>query len=194
MSYICENNRAGPGYPSPIDYKYCVAIAVDIMADIQLIGKDGARELHEFAHPIWREVFGPMITGGPDEAEYIFDSWQSAESIEKAMDGGFLYGYLLDGGRRAGYFALRLEGEKLFLSKCYLVGDERGKGLGSELIRWMLDYGKMHGCTSAYLHVNTRNTKAIEAYERNGFVKVYHEIEDQGDGFATNDFVMSRRI
>ena len=52
----------------------------------------------------------------------------------------------------------------------------------------------MHGCTSAYLHVNTRNTKAIEAYERNGFVKVYHEIEDQGDGFATNDFVMSRRI
>lgn len=164
------------------------------MAEIRMIGRDGARELHEFAHPIWTEVFGPMVAGGPAEAEYIFESWQSEDSIRKAMDDGYLYGYLMDGGRRAGYFAMRVEGERLLISKCYLVKEERGRGLGSEMIRVMLEYGREHGCTSAYLYVHVRNARAIKAYERNGFSSMYREIRDRGDGFATDDFVMSRVI
>lgn len=164
------------------------------MAEIEIIGKDKAEELHEFAHPIWTEVFGPMIAGGEDETERIFESWQSADSIRRAMDDGFVYGYLIDGGRKAGYLAARVEREKLFISKCYLVKDERGKGLGSEMIGKMLEYGKEHGCTSAYLHVNTRNLRAIDAYERNGFRKQYREIAYLGDGFSTDDYIMSREI
>lgn len=164
------------------------------MAEIAIIGKDGAEELHEFAHPIWTEVFGPMIAGGPEETERIFESWQSAESIRRAMDDGFVYGYLIDGDRKAGYLAVRIEGEKLFISKCYLVKEERGKGLGSEMLGKMLEYGREHGCSSAYLHVNTRNLRAIAAYERNGFRKQYREIAYLGDGFSTDDYIMSREI
>ncbi len=164
------------------------------MADIQLIDRGGAGGLHAFARPIWAEVFGPMLPGGPAEAEYFFESWQSEDGIKKAMDDGFLYWYMTDGGRRVGYFAARAEGERLFISKCYLAKGERGRGLGSEMIRAMLEYGRGQGCTSAYLHVNVRNADAIRAYERNGFVRIYREIRDRGNGFATDDFVMSREI
>ena len=164
------------------------------MAEFRFIGKEGAQKLHDFVHPIWSEVFGPMVTGGPAEAEYIFSRWLSAENIVKDMDSGMSYAYFAEGDRKLGFLAFRIEGERFFISKCYLSKNERGKGLGSEMLRMMLEYGKEHGCTSAYLHVNTNNAAAIKAYLRNGFSVDYHEIGDQGNGFATNDYVMSRSL
>lgn len=165
------------------------------MISLEFVGEEEAKDISEFAHPIWREVFAPMLVGGEEEEEFIFDSWQSPEGVLRDMRSGIRYGYVTDGGRKVGYFGLRPEEDgSLFLSKVYLVPEERGKGHGSELLQAMLAWGREHGCRRAYLHVNVRNEKAIRAYERNGFSAELHEITYQGDGFSTNDFVMSREV
>ena len=164
------------------------------MAEFRFIGREEAQEMHDFSYPICMESIGPMMTGGPSTAEYIFGMWSSAESIRRDMDAGTAYAYLMDGGRKAGFLAFRIEGEKLHVCKCYLSKGERGKGLGSEMLRMMLEYGKEHGCTSAYLHVDSHNVPAMGMYAKNGFSVDYREIEDQGNGFSTNNCVMSRRL
>lgn len=158
------------------------------------IGWNRVDELREFAEPVWREVFSPMLIGGEEEAMYLFNTWQSKDAVLKDMEDSFLYGFAFDGGKKIGYFCLRIEGESMFISKCYLHRDARHKGFGSALQQFMIQYGREHGCSRAYLHVNVRNVDAIRSYKRNGFQITLHEVTDRGCGNATNDYVMEREI
>lgn len=158
------------------------------------IGPSEAEGLSAFAHPIWREALGPMLPGGIDEAERMFADWQSPDAIRRDIAGGFVYGYVVDGGALAGYYAYRAEGEGLRISNCCLAPAYRGRGLCSFMLREMLARGREAGCRRAHLHVNVRNAPAIRACERNGFSVELHQIVYRGEGFSTNDYVMSREI
>lgn len=49
--------------------------------------------------------------------------------------------------------------------------DHRGQGIGSRLLRAGLDTLKARGMSSARLHVETGNVRAIALYERFGFTR-----------------------
>lgn len=153
-----------------------------------------APALADFARPIWQEVFAPILPGGAAEAAFLDGKWQSAAAIAQDQADGIRYGYVLIDGRQAGYFAARLEGVSLFLSKIYLTAEYRGRGLGSELIQELLAYGRKNGMRRAYLHVNVNNARAVAAYERNGFRTIAHEVTPVGEGYEADDFIMARAI
>jgi ribosomal protein S18 acetylase RimI-like enzyme len=44
------------------------------------------------------------------------------------------------------------------------------------------------------LSVNKRNTKAITAYQRNGFVIADSVVTDIGDGFVMDDYIMTKDL
>lgn len=45
----------------------------------------------------------------------------------------------------------------------------RGKGIGTELLNYVKDFGKENNCTDLYLTVNEENKDAINLYEKFGF-------------------------
>ncbi len=46
---------------------------------------------------------------------------------------------------------------------------ERGRGLGTAILRSLLEWGAERGATTAYLQVVTANPDAMDLYERRGF-------------------------
>ncbi|MBE9046846.1 GNAT family N-acetyltransferase [Pleurocapsales cyanobacterium LEGE 10410] len=49
----------------------------------------------------------------------------------------------------------------------------RGKGYARQLVSALLDWGKHHGATKAYVQVETNNQSAINLYNKLGFTEVY---------------------
>lgn len=47
--------------------------------------------------------------------------------------------------------------------------ENRGKGIGTELLKYVKKFGKENNCTDLYLTVNKENENAIKAYEKFGF-------------------------
>lgn len=45
----------------------------------------------------------------------------------------------------------------------------RGKGIGTELLKYVKNYGRENDCTDIYLTVNEENENAIKVYEKFGF-------------------------
>ena len=45
----------------------------------------------------------------------------------------------------------------------------RGKGIGTQLLKYVKQYGKEYDCTDIYLTVNEENESAIKMYEEFGF-------------------------
>lgn len=53
-----------------------------------------------------------------------------------------------------------------------VLRDYWGKGVGSELMKRLIDFSKSSGIKSIYLDVCSDNTRAISLYERFGFVAI----------------------
>ena len=45
----------------------------------------------------------------------------------------------------------------------------RGKGIGTELLKYVRKFGKENNCTDLYLTVNKENKNALKVYEEFGF-------------------------
>jgi ribosomal protein S18 acetylase RimI-like enzyme len=78
------------------------------------------------------------------------------------------------------------------LHKLYLHPDLQGRGLGSRLLQHCEREASGQGARKLILAVNKHNTKAIAAYERNGFVVVKSVVKDIGGGFVMDDFIMAK--
>lgn len=155
-------------------------------------GPESAAELSEYLYPIWHEVFDQLMPW--EEAEYIFRAWTEPEAIVEAMSKGYRFGYVYSDGSRIGLFSYRLQDDgRFYINKLYLEKEYRGKGLGSEAIRKMMDQARSSGCTEVYLNVYYRNDKAIEAYKRAGMTG-YRYKESIGNGYYRDDYVMSVKL
>jgi len=155
-------------------------------------GPEDAAEMSEYLYPIWHEVFDRLMPW--DEAEYIFRAWTTPETIVKAMSEGYVFGYLFSDGSRIGLYSYRLlDDGRFYINKLYLEKDYRGRGLGSEAIREMMDMARANGCSEVFLNVYYRNERAIEAYKRAGMTG-YRYRESIGNGYFRDDYVMSVKL
>jgi len=147
-----------------------------------------ADEIARMANEIWHEYFPSII--GLKQTEYMIMKFQTARSIRQQMDEGFQYGFIFDGDRKAGYFAIRPEEDALFMGRLYIHSGFRGKGLGSQALQEMLRIGRDLGLKRMYLRVNVRNEGAIATYEKNGFTIAERDsIVDIGEGYVMHDHI-----
>jgi RimJ/RimL family protein N-acetyltransferase len=155
-------------------------------------GPEDAPELSEYLHPIWHEVFDPLMPW--DEAEYIFRAWTTPDAIVRAMSEGYEFGYVMHEGQSLGLYSYRIQEDgRFYINKLYLEKGSRGKGLGSAAIAKMFDIARSNGCHEAYLNVYYRNETAIKAYERAGMTG-YRYKESIGGGYYRDDYIMSVRL
>ncbi len=156
-------------------------------------GPEDAEELSAYLHPIWHEVFDPLMPY--EEAEYIFQTWTNPDAIREAMSEGYEFGYVYEGSDRLGLYSYRIQDDgRFYVNKLYYEPRFRGKGLGHEALLKMLSIARENGCSEAYLNVYYRNEKAFRAYIRAGFTDYYRYSGDIGGGHTREDYVMSMRL
>ena len=156
--------------------------AVQVREPIQL------EAVAELAEQIWKQHYTPII--GPEQVGYMLQKYQSAEAIKDQIGKGIRYYLLKTEHTTAGYLAFSLEETHLFLSKIYLKQEFRGMGYGSSAMDFVKKCAIRENYQEIRLTVNKNNTRTIQAYEGMGFRNVKAVVQDIGQGFVMDDYLM----
>lgn len=149
----------------------------------------------ELAGIVWRAHYPGIIT--PGQIDYMLARGYSHEALLRFIDeagAGLLLAY--DRERLIGFAAYYRAGDasELKLDKLYVHQDYHGQGVGSRLIARVEQAARAQGRSTLILQVNKDNTKAIGAYEKNGFAIREPVMVDIGGGYVMDDFLMAKRL
>lgn len=158
--------------------------------------EDDRRCLAELADEIWHEYWPALI--GEAQTDYMVERFQSLEAVERDMDEhGYEYWLLHAGdGRTVGYTGGCMEPEtnRFFVSKIYLLADERGKGFARRTIEFYEELCRDRNLQAMYLTVNKHNDLGVRAYLGTGFEIIDAVETDIGNGFVMDDYIMEKRM
>ncbi len=160
------------------------------------------------AGDIWREYWPALI--GEAQTEYMVAQFQSLEAIKRDMaadEEPYEYWFVLSdaadakseaeagaGARIVGYTGGHTEAatNRFFISKIYLLAEERGRGYASSIIHFYDELCRNRGLGAMYLTVNKHNDLGTRAYLGKGF-KVIDSVESPiGEGFIMDDYIMEK--
>jgi GNAT superfamily N-acetyltransferase len=151
--------------------------------------------IFELAGVIWRACYPGIITSA--QIDYMLARMYSLDVLrDEIRSQGIRYDQLLVDGKPAGFasYSPTSEPSVMKLHKLYLLPEMHGRGLGSRLLQHVEREVRAGAGRRLILSVNKRNTKAITAYQRNGFVIAESVITDIGGGFVMDDFVMAKEL
>ncbi|MCP9198834.1 GNAT family N-acetyltransferase [Gramella sp. GC03-9] len=157
---------------------------------IPVTGTKTIEPVARLAREIWTEHYTPII--GKDQVDYMLDKFQSATAIRQQLDQAVKYFLLEQDEEPVGYLSYRLEKDHLFLSKIYVLKSQRGKGIGKKALEFLKEQAGISGIQKIKLTVNKYNSNSIRAYEKMGFVQVDAIVQDIGNGFVMDDYVLEK--
>ena len=145
------------------------------------------------ADEIWHEYYVPLI--GQEQVDYMVSKFQSAEAIHAQLAQGYQYFVAqTEEDRAIGYLCVQERDDRaLFISKLYLLREERGHGTGRRLMAFIEDLAKKRGLARLWLTVNKGNP-AVAAYQRLGFRIAEAIVMDIGNGYVMDDFRMEKHL
>ena len=149
--------------------------------------------LAELAGVIWRQHYPGIISHA--QIDYMLGKMYSLETLRAEMCSKSIRFYrLLVDGRFGGFASIGPADAAgvMKLHKCYLLPELHGRGLGSRLLQHCEAEARRLGARRLILAVNKHNTKAIAAYQRNGFTVAKPVLTDFGNGFVMDDFIMAK--
>ena len=144
------------------------------------------------ANTIWHEHYTPII--GEEQVIYMLDKFQSVVAMQEQIGKGYQYFLINFNENTIGYLSFQRRENVLFLSKIYLIQQERGKGIGRKAMEFVVGVAKGFTCTKVSLTVNKFNLNSIRAYESAGFQKKGALVQDIGNGFVMDDYLMEKTI
>ena len=151
--------------------------------------------ISELAGVIWRACYPGIITHA--QIDFML-SWMYAPDLmrEEIRSQGIHYDVIFVDGKMVGFASYGPTSEPgvMKLHKLYLLLELHGRGLGSRLLQHCEQQARAAGAHLLILAVNKRNTKAIVAYQRNGFVIAESVVTDISGGFVMDDFMMAKKL
>lgn len=150
-------------------------------------------EVASLAHTIWREHYTPLL--GSDQVEYMLETIQSPGPVAAQIADGYDYYLIRRAGGSVGYAAVKLNdpAPDMFLSKLYLLRDERGRGFAKTVLEELDDIARKAAQKEIWLTVN-RGNSSVEKYERLGFRIREERVTDIGHGYVMDDYIMFRAV
>jgi len=151
--------------------------------------------LAELAGVIWRQHYPGIISH--EQIEYMLAKMYSLEVLREEMSAkGIRFVRLLVQGRFVGFasYGATAEPGVMKLHKCYLLPELHGRGYGSLLLQHCERETREFGARKLILAVNKHNTKAVAAYQRNGFKVAAAVVTDFGSGFVMDDYIMAKEL
>lgn len=88
----------------------------------------------------------------------------------------------VEGGDIVGYASLRFVGSEGDVNTVAVAADHQGRGIGGELMTWLLDAARAHGVGHLFLEVRSDNATALGMYERRGFERIDRRRDYYGSG------------
>lgn len=151
--------------------------------------------LAELASVIWRQHYPGIISHA--QIDYMLDKMYSLDTLRAELrDRGIRFWRLLVERQFVGFASIGPQSEPgvMKLHKCYLLPAMHGRGYGSLLLQHCEREARQFGARRLILAVNKQNTKAVTAYQRNGFVIAKSIITDFGSGFVMDDYIMAKDL
>jgi diamine N-acetyltransferase len=151
----------------------------------------------ELAREIWYEYYVALI--GRAQVDYMVAKFQSAGAMAQQMREGYEYFLVARAGQNIGYCAVQAQTDKqtgersLFLSKLYLLRQERGAGTGRLCMEFIEQLARRRELRLLWLTVNKGNP-AVNAYKRLGFQIAADLVIDIGGGFVMDDYRMEKPL
>ena len=148
--------------------------------------------ISKLAHTIWHEYYISIIS--LEQIEYMLEKYNSVKSIEERVQVGVLFYCLAYNNEHVGYTAIENKTDCLYISKLYVLKAHRGKKIAKAAMLFTESMAKAQNISAIKLNVNKYNTNAMLAYEKMGFVKTASTVEDIGNGFVMDDYLMIKKI
>lgn len=154
--------------------------------------------LRGIAEPVWRICYAEILS--PAQMVYMLDWMYSPETIvkEQAQGTKFFIISCADSATPIGLISIdtipNAETGGVELHKLYTCASYWGKGIGQAALNFATEQAKLAKANYIELRVNKCNTRAVTAYERNGFYKHHEHCLDIGNGFVMDDFIMRKDI
>jgi len=149
----------------------------------------------ELAGVIWRQHYPGIISH--EQIEYMLARMYSLGALrEEILSRGIRFERLLVNGNLVGFasFGPTADPGLVKLHKCYLLPELHGCGFGSRLLQHCEREARGLGARQLILTVNKQNTKALTAYQRNGFTVAEAISVDIGGGFVMDDYMMTKNL
>jgi GNAT superfamily N-acetyltransferase len=151
--------------------------------------------IQDIAYRAWPEAFKEILK--QDQIDYMLNWMYSEEGLERQLwIQNHLFALVFSDDLPVGFVGFEHDVKKTKatkIHKLYLLPEYKGKGIGQELMKYVLEKAINVGDETLFLNVNKYN-KAVDFYKKSGFTITSEEVIDIGKGFVMDDFVMSCKI
>lgn len=156
---------------------------------VRVSSQEQIEELAQLADEVWHQHFASILS--PEQIDYMVDKFQSEHAMKEQMEReGYEYYFISVGGVNKGYVGIREDGDRLFLSKLYILQRYRGHGYASRAFEFLKEICRERGLRAVWLTVNRHNDDTIAIYKKKGFVVTEEKVTDIGEGFVMDDYFM----
>ena len=163
------------------------------MDKIQMTQSSDFETLEKMAYESWHSAYDGLL--GAVQVDYMLKKFQSAAAMrEQTQRQNYTYYFVVCGGESIGYCALQGQGNELFLSKVYLQERVRSRGIGQQVLSFVMEEAQRRGAKRVYLTVNKHNARAIRAYEKSGFLREGEECTAIGGGYYMDDYIYAKYL
>ena len=144
--------------------------------------------IQQIAEKAWRPTYSHILS--EEQTIYMLDMMYATDVLTKQINSQIAFFLAVDEDKAIGYFAMEIsEPSKMKLHKIYLDPDQKSKGVGSQIIAFIKEFGLKAGVKQIELNVNKFNS-AVQFYEKMGFLRAKEMVLDIGNGYVMDDYVM----
>ncbi len=155
-----------------------------VISDIPVIQK--------IAKKAWRPTYSNILS--EEQTIYMLDMMYGTEVLMNQINSQVEFFLAIEADQAIGYFAMEItEPSKMKLHKIYLDPDQKSKGVGSQIITFIKEFGIQAGVKQIELNVNKSNS-AVQFYEKMGFLRAKEMVLDIGNGYVMDDYVMQLNL
>ena len=154
----------------------------------EVVGEADVRRVVKVAEEVWREANTAFCS--PEQVEYMIERFQSFEAVMGQLMQGYRYFVIEEDGEILAYFGVQPLDDRLFLSKYFILKQNRGRGIFSMGFEFMCALCRELNLRAIYLTVNRNNTHAYEVYLHKNFKVIEEAVADIGCGFVMDDYIM----
>lgn len=160
---------------------------------LPVMDAEDAAHVAALADEVYHEYYAQSIT--KEQIDYMVEEYQSVnaimDQIHKAEADYFI---LNDGEANVGYFAIKMESDRLFISKLYILREHRGKGYGKQAYQFLKGLCEAMELHQIYLYIHVKNVNTVSICERLGFYKAESFANDIGHGFVMDAYRMQEDL
>ncbi|MFC4535121.1 ribosomal protein S18-alanine N-acetyltransferase [Sphaerisporangium dianthi] len=130
-----------------------------------------------------------------ERSTFPFDAWSEGMLRGELADQPRTRHYIVavaDGGEVVGYAGLAAAGDQADVQTIAVSADRQRAGIGSAMLRALLDEATRRGAEAVFLEVRADNPPAQTMYERFGFERIGLRREYYDDG--TDAIMMMRKL